>query len=105
VSSLLPEAQELFRQEKYRESVLCSAAALEYAIKSKLGVSLQHGWRNLTDIIVQKMGASNAEKLSTIIQIRNNAVHSTLKAPTEEESKVVLEASEDLINQLKQGAK
>lgn len=103
VSSLLPEARTLFNQEKYLESVLYSASALEYAIRSKLGVLPQYGWGNLTDIIFQKMGASNAEKLRRIRQIRNIAVHPAPNTSiTEKESKEVLEASTDLIRQLEQ---
>jgi hypothetical protein len=103
VSSLLPEAHTLFNQEKYLESVLYSAAALEYAIRSKLGVLPQYGWSNLTDIIFQKMGASSAEKLRRIRQIRNIATHLTPNTSiTKKESKEVLEASSDLIRQLEQ---
>ena len=102
VSSLLPEAHTLFNQGKYLESVLYSAAALEYTIRRKLGVSAQHGWSNLTDI-TQKTGALNAEKLHRIRQIRNIAVHPTPNTSiTEKESKEVLEASSDLIRQLEQ---
>jgi HEPN domain-containing protein len=103
VSSLLPEARTLFDRGQYLESILYSTAALEYAIKSKLGVSPQYGWSNLIDIILQKMGASNAEKLRRIRQIRNSAAHPTPSTSiTEKESKEVLEASSDLIRQLEQ---
>jgi hypothetical protein len=103
VSSLLPEAQILFNQEKYLESILYSTAALEYAIRSKLGVSPQYGWINLTDTISQMMGAANAAKLQRIRQIRNNAVHPIPNTSiTEKESKEVLEASSDLIKKLEQ---
>jgi hypothetical protein len=103
VSSLLPEARILFNQGKYLESVLYSAAALEYAVRNKLGVSPQHGWSNLIDVIFQKMGALNTEKLRRVRQIRNIAVHPTPSTSiTEEESKEVLEASTDLMRQLEQ---
>ncbi|OGN96219.1 MAG: hypothetical protein A2Z77_08440 [Chloroflexi bacterium RBG_13_51_36] len=103
VSSLLPEAHTLFDQGKYLESILYSTAALEYAIRNRLGVSPQHGWSNLMDIIPQKMGTLNAEKLRRIRQIRNIAVHPTPNTSiTEKESKEVLEASTDLIIQLEQ---
>jgi len=103
VSSLLPEARILFDQEKYPESVLYSTAALEYTIRGKLGVLPQYGWGNLADIIFQKMGASNAEKLRRIRQIRNIAVHPIPNTSvTEKESKEVLKASSDLITQLEQ---
>jgi macrodomain Ter protein organizer (MatP/YcbG family) len=103
VSSLLLEAHTLFNQEKYLESVLYSTAALEYAIRSKLGVLPQYGWNNLTDIILQKLGASNAETLHRIRQIRNIAMHPTPNTSiTEKDSKEVLEASSDLIRQLEQ---
>lgn len=103
VSSLLSEAHTLLNQKKYLESVLYSTAALEYAIRSKLGVFPQYGWSNLIDIIPQKIGASNAEKLRRIRQIRNSAAHPTPSTSiTEKESKEVLEISSDLIKQLEQ---
>jgi hypothetical protein len=101
VGSLLPEARKLFDQGKYLESILYSAAALEYAMSSKLGVSPQHGWRNLADIIVQKIGTANIEKLRMVGQIRNMAIHPTPNTSiTEEEAREVLEVSSDLIKQL-----
>ena len=103
VSSLLPEARTLFDQGKYLESVLYSTAALEYAIRSKLGVLPQYGWSNLIDIVSQKRGTLDAEKLRRIRQIRNTAVHPTPnRFITEKESKEILEASSDLIRQLGQ---
>jgi hypothetical protein len=103
VSGLLPEAHTLFNQGKYLESVLYSAATLEYAIRSKLGVLPQYGWSNLIDIVPKKMGALNVEKLRRIRQIRNSAAHPTPNTSiTEEEAKEVLEASSALIKQLEQ---
>jgi len=103
VSSLLSEARTLFNQGKYLESVLYSAAALEYAIRSKLGVLPQCGWSNLIDVVHQKMGTLDAEKLDKIRRIRNLAAHPTPStAITEKESKEVLETSTDLIRQLEQ---
>ena len=103
VSSLLLEAHTLFNQKKYLESVLYSAAALEYAIRSKLGVLPQYGWRGLTDMILKNFGASNAETLNRIRQIRNIAMHPTPSTSiTKKESEEVLEASSDLFRQLEQ---
>jgi HEPN domain-containing protein len=103
VSSLLPEAYRLFNQKKYLESVLHSAAALEYAIRSQLGVSPQYRWNNLVVMILQMTGISNTEKLRRIRQIRNIAMHPTPDTCiTKEQSEEVLEVSSDLIRQLGQ---
>jgi len=103
VSSFLPEAHALFKQKKYLESVLYSTAALEYAIRGELGVSLPSGWGTLTDPILHRLGSSVASTLQRIGYIRDSALHPTPKTSiTREESKDVLDASSDLIKQLEQ---
>jgi len=103
VRGLLSQARTLFDQAKYSQSILYSAVALEYLLRSKLGVLPQYGWNNLADVVRQKIGTLEAEKLDRIGRIRNVAAHPTPgTAVTREESKEVLEISTDLIKQLEQ---
>lgn len=101
VSGLLPEANSLFGQGKYLESVLYSTAALDHAMRSKLGVSRQYGWRALTNIALHELGASNAAILDRIGAVRSSAIHPTPNTSiTKDEAKEILEASRGLIKQL-----